>query len=105
MKGWISIFRKTLPLPPHRLIFWKTSIGLEYSPGAFRIPNREPTGQEPADPPLPCHRHIIEVLRQHGPMTQKEIAAATGIAETSCGPLSCPMRRAGVAGGSRKESR
>ena len=39
-----------------------------------------------------CDRQIIEVLRQHGPLTQKEIAAATGIAEISCSPLLQSMR-------------
>jgi len=42
------------------------------------------------------HGRIIEAMRQHGPMTQKEIAAATGIAEISCGLPLRPMERAVV---------
>jgi hypothetical protein len=39
---------------------------------------------------------IVECLKANGPLAQEEIAAAKGIAETSCSPLLRPVRRAGV---------
>jgi len=70
---------------------------------AFRTPARNPdpvTSQESAVAIRATlegyHGRIVEAMRQHGPMTQKEITAATGIAETSCGPPLRPMERAGV---------
>lgn len=47
-------------------------------------------------------RKIVECLSANGPIAQKEIASATGLAEISCSPLLRPMRRAAVLNGRRK---